>query len=792
MRLIEPYPHISINVADMSIFRPAFVQQLPLFRPLVIMTTQKGPVNALTWNQNYVQAANTFGSPTFEVTSDYYSREAALAKQIFRNCGAFIIRVAPADALAGAVVIEASIAEKNVPTYERDAAGVRLVDNFGNLTLTGDEIAGVELVWSYRPLDSDGGETVDNFDSAVKTTVIGEGSGSGEVTWKTYPIMIAYASNPGAWSTNTGFSLFYNPDLNDYDRARRLGTPLFTLVPEERQEDGSIRAIHDIYSSTSNSFALKPNTIDEATMQNMTVDTVLEQAYEGSLPFNLKFFDANYKTIGDIVLAKSVAKIDWDFADGDSELFEAQAISLVDSKKIQLLDDEDLDFVQIGMAIAFSGHIPAGSKVTAVDRVTGVITIDQAITSQIEIDDSIEIGDPSNVQLALDSTVYTDGWVINLLSGVDPLHNSEGNRVHYEQLVISDDENHTLIAELNDSYGAGFVQLFRPERNLNTFLLNGDDGAFLPGATLAQPNGFEIALQGVLAGTLTSSVDGELLILEDPSANPFNYLFDTGYTPKTKKKMLEFMGVRQDVRVSVGALTPATDLTRIGNLNTGQELRNHALLMRESELKGTGCCRASVWPQSGIIPGEDQTQWFPATFWDAYVHGRFQNIDYLNQEPAGLPNSSVDLFSKWSWIPDTEATKMRFWDRGMNYAQKYDMTRVHFPAVRSVYEAETSVLVNNTFVDALVYTKQKLRELWHKWTGVAIPFAELQFGITNDITEALKHMYNNKYTFVPSVYQTADEAKLGYVTHILLRITSPATNRVWDIDIEVYRQNYEG
>ena len=54
----------------------------------------------------------------------------------------------------------------------------------------------------------------------------------------------------------------------------------------------------------------------------------------------------------------------------------------------------------------------------------------------------------------------------------------------------------------------------------------------------------------------------------------------------------------------------------------------------------------------------------------------------------------------------------------------------------------------------------------------------------------LSYLYCGKYDFTVTVYQTTEEQKIGYIQHVRIQITSPATMRVLDVDIEVNREGY--
>ena len=76
------------------------------------------------------------------------------------------------------------------------------------------------------------------------------------------------------------------------------------------------------------------------------------------------------------------------------------------------------------------------------------------------------------------------------------------------------------------------------------------------------------------------------------------------------------------------------------------------------------------------------------------------------------------------------------WDKGLNYCQSADMTRIFYPALRTVYLADSSILTDQWFVDALVYTKHVIPFSWSTHVGRNDPSAVLDGDIIAYLTRA--------------------------------------------------------
>lgn len=360
------------------------------------------------------------------------------------------------------------------------------------------------------------------------------------------------------------------------------------------------------------------------------------------------------------------------------------------------------------------------------------------------------------LEVETELTELVDEWHVNIVSAMD----TEGHP--YDHILIDTESEDAIM--LN--------------KNVNHYLIGGSDGDLTDTTheTLVQQF-FELDINPDI---------------QDSPRYPFTSLFDIGYSLDTTKKMIAFTNIREDVEVICSTQDNANEPNdAYTDESTGAALRAYALLMRESIVKATDCCRVSIFEHCGVV-NHNYGKWLPATLWAAMKMAEFYNLDYFNKSIAGLPNSDVDIFKEINWVPNSEQIKSRSWNTGLNYMQYYDMEKLHFPALRTVYRYDTSVLVDMQFVSALTYAKHEIRKSWAKFSGTSMPAAILEENAAKDLTERIGKLFNNKYTFDVRVYQTEEEMKLGYVHHVTISVTAPATNRVWDVDIVAYRENYGG
>src|SRR5574344_2061739 len=237
-------------------------------------------------------------------------------------------------------------------------------------------------------------------------------------------------------------------------------------------------------------------------------------------------------------------------------------------------------------------------------------------------------------------------------------------------------------------------------------------------------------------------------ILDQPRY-PFTHIIDTGVAIDTKYGFMQFLGVHDAFK-----LVLATQDANMGRFNTkaedlsmGSALYAKCLLQPESTVKGTECCRAEIYQQAGYLADSTYRGIIPSTYDIMIKKSRYLSTQSVTGQAAGLPNAAITVFKEWNWTPCDSDHKQKSWDSGLNYFQYYDMTSVHWPAMRTVYRYDTSVLSNALFTDVVVYTKHLARYNWSRFAGVEIEFNILAARAANALSNDLATMLGGTFKF---------------------------------------------
>lgn len=280
----------------------------------------------------------------------------------------------------------------------------------------------------------------------------------------------------------------------------------------------------------------------------------------------------------------------------------------------------------------------------------------------------------------------------------------------------------------------------------------------------------------------------------DQARYPITHIYDTGVALETKKALLSFMNFRDDIKPIISTQDCNRDRwnTADEDMSMQAALQAYAALSPESVLFGVGCCRAVICPQAGYLNNTARSDGLlPFTLDMLIKRCSVHNSTHIKGIPKGLPASGIDIFREWNWTPSSPTVKQKSWDLGGNYAQYYDMHRIHRPDSRTVYTSDTSVLSSDYFTDAVVYTKHIARYQWAVHVGLELPFSRLAEKIKSSVLNDVQTMLNGTYGVSVRVYQTDEERKIGYITHVEIKLIGYASNRIWLVDIPCYRDGYD-
>lgn len=729
----KSFPHYRVNVVDNSIVDVAINEVLPVHRPCYVMRAERGPINQLKWCPTFNDAAETFGKSTFKTNSKYFSMPALFLLNTMTNNGAFIMRVADDTADTAKVILEAHIKTNvSIPKYLTDENGQRFMAR-------NPDTGALEYAFETQTVQKTvQGPLVDSYGSPIIDPATGEQQIGDIVQDVEEPVMVQGVEI--SWHVRTSLNEG-ETGLDDLKASPTDG--IYPILAFEALSPGAFgnnlafslfydkgqnsEGVMNEYRSLFYSFeALERLEGDSSyTPIRSSFGSVLNFAGNADAVNKDTGFNYNMDGVLTRAFAKSKAKLPYDIYTYEENLQAIGNIAAEFALNAATFTDGSLGFIDADNYEDFAG-----------------VHMDQLGNFTVDADSEL-------------------GYMINVVSGV----NLKG--FTYDMIRVTYDSDDVDAVALRNKF--------------NIKLKDGSDGDITD--TMVNER-----LKKFFRGNLPE--DGSVV---DKFRYPMTHIFDTGFPVDVKLEMIDFLSIRDDIGIvistQVATIGQAQWNTREADETNGQFLRSRALLQRESTTKNTDCCRAAIYPQAGILADGAYTGVVPFTFWAAMKCSQYGNLPYMSsQEPRGLNHAVNEYFREYNWLNFDEEGQSRVWDMGMNYCQAGDMRRIFYPAERTVYRADTSVLIDKWFVDAVIYTKHVIRKAWAIHVGRNDPATILNESIISYLKEELAYLYNGKYTFDVSIVQSEEEQALGYVRHAYVRIMSPTTMRVLEVDIEVNRE----
>ena len=141
----------------------------------------------------------------------------------------------------------------------------------------------------------------------------------------------------------------------------------------------------------------------------------------------------------------------------------------------------------------------------------------------------------------------------------------------------------------------------------------------------------------------------------------------------------------------------------------------------------------------------------------------------------GAPGSIIDSLEDISvhWVP--KSVRNRNWDVGLNWVQAFDRRSYFFPALKTVYDDDTSVLNSYTVALAIGQLNKISHAAWRQFSGVDhLPNAVLAQDVDNFVLARVKDKFDGRYVIVPQAQFTDMDLLRGFS---------------WTLPIKLYANN---
>lgn len=281
--------------------------------------------------------------------------------------------------------------------------------------------------------------------------------------------------------------------------------------------------------------------------------------------------------------------------------------------------------------------------------------------------------------------------------------------------------------------------------------------------------------------------------LFDSAKYPFSNLWDTGFSMATKRALMKPTGQHKRIwcTVATHAVADYADTVkqtgwRYNNSLTGAEevavgmiLQAYGLLIPESEEFGTPTVRIAICTRSGNLLDKSYRGRLPLTIELIHKVSKYcgaGNAVWSNDDAFDVsPKNMVELFRDINVTYQSNNVYNKTWDAGLMWVQNFDTKHTFFPAFRTIYPNDTSVLTSYISMIACCYIERVCEIVWRRLVGNG-KLTDAQFIENCDrmLEEELNGKFDGRYRIVPRTYYTSADKLAGFS---------------WSTDIEFYANN---
>lgn len=283
--------------------------------------------------------------------------------------------------------------------------------------------------------------------------------------------------------------------------------------------------------------------------------------------------------------------------------------------------------------------------------------------------------------------------------------------------------------------------------------------------------------------------------IQDAMAHPESIFYDTGYTLATKKKLTAFIANRKDT-----FLVLATHDTSGPQLSAAQEssvalsLKTMVSLYPESAVYGTPVVRAMIVGRSGRLIGSQWTSPLPLSIEvlikSAQYMGAGNGVWKSTKNFDRAPGSVVQYFSgiNVTFTPYTQ--RVKDWATGLVWVQSASRKSYFFPALKTVYNDDTSVL--NSYFTALVCCEME-KVAWRSWVQFSgessLTDAQLEADVDDWISAAVLGRFNGRVVIEPKTTVTGRDAQNGFSWTTVINVYANNMKTVGTVTINTLRMS---
>lgn len=279
---------------------------------------------------------------------------------------------------------------------------------------------------------------------------------------------------------------------------------------------------------------------------------------------------------------------------------------------------------------------------------------------------------------------------------------------------------------------------------------------------------------------------------QDIVLHPESIIYDVGYSLDTKKALCKFIALRKDTFVVFSTFIEGKRLPIEEQYSLGVSIKAMLDLYPESSYFATAAVRAMIIAGSGRIVGSGYLDRVPLSFevlsksagFMGASDGRWVEGKLFDRAPESVITGMKDI--DIDFIP--AITAKNFWVSGINFPANYKVDQKFFPALKTVYDNDTSVLTSYFNASAAAYLSKIGHHAWREYSGtISLTNTEFERDVNTFISNLTTNRFNNIITVVPECKITEHDAIRGFSWTLVVKMYANNSRTVQTLNIDAYR-----
>lgn len=283
--------------------------------------------------------------------------------------------------------------------------------------------------------------------------------------------------------------------------------------------------------------------------------------------------------------------------------------------------------------------------------------------------------------------------------------------------------------------------------------------------------------------------------LQDTAVNVESIIYDTGFPLSTKRELCKFISERKDTFVVLSTYdVNGGEMTASEEHSVATALKTYLQMYPESDYFGTSTMRGLIMGRYGVLTNSQYKKKLPVSLELAVKAARMMGSSDGKWREGNVfdraPNNEVTMFEKVNVTFTPAAVRNKDWTLGLNWVQSFSRRELFFPALKTVYDEDTSVL-NSFFVAMACVELQKVGErVWREFTGsVRLTNAQLVDRVNAAVENKTIGRFCDMFKVVPAAYHSAADEQRGYSWTLPIKLYANNMATVMTLDIQAYRMS---